>query len=228
MNTGAMKTSETQWMAYVDGELDAAGIAEVEAAMHEDPEFAAMVRAQQALRAHLQAAWAPVLDEPVPDRLAGVLRAPPRSRQAPVWLAAAASLVLGVLAASWWQSAPRDDMQWRDGNLQAGGELAHALQDRLTSDPGRSGVAVGLSFRDRDGDFCRSFVLEARSTAGLACRRDAGWQVVTLGTTRTQRGTLRQAASALPPAVLAEIDARVQGEPLDAEAERSARAAGWR
>ena len=45
MNTGAMKTSETQWMAYVDGELDAAGIAEVEAAMHEDPEFAAMVRA---------------------------------------------------------------------------------------------------------------------------------------------------------------------------------------
>ena len=83
MNTGAMKTSETQWMAYVDGELDAAGIAEVEAAMHEDPEFAAMVRAQQALRAHLQAAWAPVLDEPVPDRLAGVLRAPPRTGPEP-------------------------------------------------------------------------------------------------------------------------------------------------
>lgn len=42
-----------------------------------------------------------------------------------------------------------------------------------------------------------------------------------------QGGELRQAAS-LPPAVLAAIDARIEGEPLDAEAEAAALSAGWR
>ena len=49
-----------------------------------------------------------------------------------------------------------------------------------------------------------------------------------LGEAVPQAGEYRQASSALPPAVLAEIDARLQGEPLDAAAERKARDAGWR
>src|SRR3546814_8550981 len=60
----AMNVSEEQWMAYVDGELDADGVALVEAAMRADPRLAAQVVAQQRLRAQLQHEWAPVLDEP--------------------------------------------------------------------------------------------------------------------------------------------------------------------
>jgi len=39
---------------------------------------------------------------------------------------------------------------------------------------------------------------------------------------------MRQAGSALPPAVLADIDARIDGPSLDVQAERQARAQGWR
>jgi hypothetical protein len=43
-----------------------------------------------------------------------------------------------------------------------------------------------------------------------------------------RRGQMRQASTSLPAAVLADIDARIQGESLDARAERDARARGWR
>jgi len=39
---------------------------------------------------------------------------------------------------------------------------------------------------------------------------------------------MRQAGSTLPPAVLADIDARIDGQALDADGERKARAHGWR
>lgn len=41
-------------------------------------------------------------------------------------------------------------------------------------------------------------------------------------------GAMRQAASALPPAVLQAIDARIAGDPLDAARKRQARDRGWR
>lgn len=39
---------------------------------------------------------------------------------------------------------------------------------------------------------------------------------------------MRQAASALPPAVLAAVDAAMAGDALNAEQEKAARDAGWR
>lgn len=224
-----MNVSEAQWMAYVDGELDADGAARVEAAMRDDPVLAAKVVAQQRLRTHLRRAWEPVLDEPVPDRFRDALRAPPPARRSPVWLAAAASLLLGVVATTWWQATrPGAPVQFADGTLTAHGGLAEALDHRLSADPARGGIGVGLSFRSRDGDYCRSFALDAQSLAGLACRRGGGWQVVALGTHEAQAPGLRQASSPLPPAVLAEVDARLLDEPLDADGERRAREAGWR
>lgn len=222
-----MSVSEQQWMAYVDGELDAAAAARVEAAMRDDPELAVKVAAQQRLRTRLRREWAPVLDEPVPQRLAAALHVRPRTAHPPVWLAAAASLLLGVLAASWWHATPRQAVQLTDGALVARGVLDEALTSRLTADPAFDGVETGLSFRSRAGDYCRSFVLSGESLAGLACRRADGWQVVALGTVQAPAGGLRQASTALPPAVLAEIDLRLQGDPLDAAGERRARDAGW-
>ncbi len=40
-------------------------------------------------------------------------------------------------------------------------------------------------------------------------------------------GELRQAASSLPPAVQAAVDARLRGDVFDAQQERAARDAGW-
>jgi hypothetical protein len=243
-----MNIDEAQLMAYVDGELDAAAAARIEAAMAMDPRLAARVQRQVALRAQLGAAYAGVLDEAVPvrlvDRVSGTAGGtaagrPPaslRSRRprwsAREWTALAASVLLGVLLARVLPLAPDTGPNGRlvDAAMLARGDLEQALDKRLAGDPDAARVVTGLSFRDRDGDYCRSFsVGKPRPLAGLACRDEAGWRVVALAETQvTSAGGLRQAASTLPASLLAEVDARIDGDPLDAEQERAARAAGWR
>lgn len=224
-----MNVTEEQWMAYVDGELDASGAARVEAAMRADPALAGRVAGQRRLRARLQRECAPALDEPVPARLRSALasRTQRRSR-ATVWLAAAASLVVGVLVATWWRSAAQPPLMLAGDGLAASGALAGALDHQLGAEAAPGHVVTSVSFRSRDGHYCRGFTLPAPALSGLACRRVDGWRIVALGAARAHGEGLRQASSALPPAVLAEIDARIAGEPLDAAGERRVRDAGWR
>ena len=56
-------------MAFADGELDAASRDAIEQAMLQDPVLARKVAQHQALRAQVFAAFSPVLNEPVPERL---------------------------------------------------------------------------------------------------------------------------------------------------------------
>jgi len=51
--------------------------------------------------------------------------------------------------------------------------IATAFNRHLSGKPGS--VCVALSFRDRQGGFCRSF--SARHVAGMACRDNGGWQL---------------------------------------------------
>lgn len=67
-----MSFSDETLMAYADGELTPPERAEVERAMRGDPELAARVVRHQALRADVFAAFAPVLEEPVPARLSAI------------------------------------------------------------------------------------------------------------------------------------------------------------
>ena len=243
-----MKPSDEMLMAYVDGELDAAAVAEVEAALAADPALLAQVQQQRALRARLQSAFAPVLDEPVPTRLREAVDAPARppvidlsavraDRAArrwgpPQWAAMAASLFLGVVLARWLPDGMEASLQsTADGGLMARGDLAAALEQQLASEPASStAVAVGVSFKGADGRYCRALAWHGeRVLTGLACRGVGGWQVPILQEAEVlPGGELRMAATALPAAVLAEIDARIDGEPLDADGERQARERGWR
>lgn len=249
-----MKIDEQRLMAFVDGQLDPAEAARVEAAIAADPALAAEVARQRALADALRSAYAAELDEPVPAQLQALLAderaaATParvlafehgRSRAGrrsvvppgfgpPAWLGLAAVLVLGLAVGTWFGRGGADFGPDGDGHLVARGALASALEHRLAADAPQD-VAVGLSFRDRDGRWCRSFVRGGDAPlAGLACRdRDGRWRLPVLGETTLPGDGLRQAAAALPPAVLAEVDARLAGEPADAEAERRARDAGWR
>lgn len=248
-----MNVSEEMLMAYVDGELDAADAAMVEAAMRADPDVSAMVSRALALRERISRAYAPVLDEPVPERLlaAAASAAPgvgkgkvvaldsarsPRVASARAWrwpqlAALAASVALGALIAPWLRPDGVPVMLDASGGaLLASGELARTLDNRLAAEDTDEGeVAVGLSFRASDGRYCRTFILAPPySMAGLACRDASGWQVSALGEAKPYGGELRLASTALPPAVLAEVDARLEDDPLDADAERAARDAGWR
>jgi anti-sigma factor RsiW len=236
-------------MAYVDGELSPAQAAQVEAAMAADPAVADAVARQFALRRSLGEAYAPVLDEPMPEALTRMLRPsnaepgnvvtlPPRAAPAPrprwgvpQWAAMAASLLLGVAVSQWVSKPDAALVRTEGGALVAGAELASSLEQQLASSPQPgAAVAVGLTFRDAAGHYCRSFSVEgSQPLAGLACRESGGdWKVPMIVESTAQAGELRQASTAIPAAVLAEATARMSGDPLDAAEERKARDAGWR
>lgn len=244
-----MSVDTEMLMAYVDGELTPAQAAQVEAAIAADPAIADAVARQFALRRSLGEAYAPVLDEPVPEALTRMLRpsdaasgnvVPLPSRAAPVsrsrwgvpqWAAMAASLLLGVAVSQWVSKPDAALLRTEGGALVAGAGLANSLEQQLASSPQPgAAVAVGLTFRDAAGHYCRSFSVEgSQPLAGLACRERGGdWKVPMVVESTAQAGELRQASTAIPAAVLAEATTRMSGDPLDAEEERRARDAGWR
>jgi hypothetical protein len=240
-------------MAYADGELDERQSAEISAAIEADPALARRVEQHRAMRAEVAGAFATVLDQPLPDRLvesahgpAGspadgtrsgkVLQFPARSARASAtpwrareWWAMAASVVLGAMI-SWKLFAPGESalVTASNGALVASGALAEALDRQLASTQrGVEPVLIGLTFRARDGNFCRSFALRGADTAGLACRVDGQWLIPVTAAAPASGGGVRQAASP-PPAVLTAIEARISGEALDASGEENARLGGWR
>jgi hypothetical protein len=244
--------SEETLMAYVDGELDGPAREQVEIALAADPEAARRVAAQRALRSTLRAGFDPVLNAPVPARLVSLVRSaarPPTSGKVlpfrakpaarPPWMqwgSLAASFVLGGLV---WYFASRQYLAGpfteQHGVIVASGSLARALSEQLASQQDASAaVQIGVSFRSKSGEYCRTFRLQGSSgTAGLTCREPAGWRVDVLahsagsaGSAATQ-GPYRQAASALPATVLRAVDDAIAGDPLDAAAEAQARASGW-
>lgn len=69
-----MNITDHELQAYVDGELAPADAARVQAACAADPELAARLAREQRVRERVRGAFNGVLDEPVPDRLAALLR----------------------------------------------------------------------------------------------------------------------------------------------------------
>ena len=251
-----MNLSDESLMAFVDGELDAAQRADVERALAGDAVLQARVTEMQAQRRRVAAAFANVLDEPMPERLASLLADPPGAPHSTVvslgaaraaraeraqrrampswaqWGGMAASVLLGVLLGLQFasRSGHNDDgaLGMRDGRLVAGGPIEQALATQLAgANTSGSPVAVQLSFVDRAGAYCRTF--STASVAGLACRRDGQWAVQALAAAEgTADGAMRQASSSLPRAVLDAVDQRIAGDALDAERERQARDHSWR
>jgi negative regulator of sigma E activity len=245
--------------AYVDGELEDAERARIEQAIAQDAHLAQRVAQQRALRDRLRGAYNGVLKEAVPQRLmqAAKLRTPAGPAQV-IDLARvraerarrgnaqrqikvrrygiAASVVVGVMAGVLIQrlAAPRALTELHDGSLLARGALAQALNQQLAggASPGAA-VHVGLSFRARSGNYCRTFAVSgSRSLVGLACRDQEQWQLLDLeaveGSSATGTGqNLRMAASNLPAALLQAVNDHISGDPLNAAAEARARSNGW-
>lgn len=95
------RVDESQLMAYVDGELDAAGVAEMERAIAADPALERRVQLLRDTTAALHAAFNPTLNEPVPERLLAPLGAqvkkPWRPGAVRRYMAMAATLAIAVL-----------------------------------------------------------------------------------------------------------------------------------
>lgn len=265
--------TDSSLMAFADGELETEQSTQLQAALMLDNALQERLVAITQQRERLIAAFAPVLAEPIPDRLSQLLRAPaaaapsqaapnvvdlgaaraqkeqrdaeqalqasaPR-RAMPTWAqwgGMAASVVLGVLMGSQLQPTAKGvDIGLQGGKLLAGGAIEKSLSTQLASDT-RSAqgsgapVAVQLSFVDKRGHYCRTF--STGQLAGLACQDQGQWavqQLVTAEATPHASSTdMRQASSALPRALLDAVDQHIAGDTLNADAERAARAQGWK
>lgn len=241
-----MRFSDEMLMAYADGELDLVARAEIEAAMAKDPAVARAVERHRMLGGKIRTAYDGVLEEPVPAELAALVADPEGARvvelasvraarriavgrwQLPAWTAIAASMFLGLFVGLLLFRGSAGPYEETDRGLLARGELAEGLATELASAPGRSKVRIGVSFRNRDGDFCRSFTYERGAPlAGLACHSGEDWKIRVLAEMPSSSGELRAAAS-MPMAVLHAVDVSIAGQALDAVAEEKAREAGWR
>lgn len=247
-----MQFSDETLMAYADGEVDADTRRQIEAAMALDPALAERVAKHRALRADLGSAFGGVLDEPVPSRLLDAANSSPATKRSatvtdlsaaraaksgdkksrswswPEWTAIAASLLIGVLAGrSALQPAQSEMFATTSGGIVATGELSAALSDQLSGTAKDANVQIGLTFRAKGGNYCRSFA--AGTAAGFACREDAQWRVRALNEVGAHAtgGEYRMAGSELPPAILSAIDDVMEGEALDQEQEQAARERGW-
>jgi hypothetical protein len=252
-----MTISDETLMAYADGELDAAARAAVESAMREDPQIETRVAAHRTLRRKVQAAYSAELSEDVPERLltaarggestrskvvnlqdarAAMERSASRARPVrPQWRTAgaiAASLIAGVgLGFFMWGQTGSPLMRSAGGALVARGQLAQALSTQLAAEQSRSSpVQIGVSFRAKSGDYCRTFALSgAVSPSGLACRRGGEWQVQSLIQEAGPVGDsgYRTAGSAMSETILKSVEGQIAGEPLDQAGERAARQRSW-
>lgn len=224
--------------AFVDGELDDLTARRIEREAETDAALATEIARHRALKHRLAAHFEPIAEEAVPDRLRALLAVDdkvdtslaarrdakrPRFFTATHWGALAASLALGLtIGLKPWM--PAADVTAERGTIVASGSLARALDTQLASNQSQgAGIRIGLSFRDRDGRYCRSF--ESVTLNGIGCRDGGRWQLE-----RTARGggdtDYRQASSGELAAAAA---AMMAGEgPLDADAERAARDGGWK
>ncbi|MGD9966028.1 MAG: zf-HC2 domain-containing protein [Hyphomonadaceae bacterium] len=230
-----MSISDEKLMAYADGELDPAERAEIEAAIAADENARTKVAMHQDMRARLAAAFDGALDEPVPQQL--IAAAAPRAadvvnlaeRRAAKWSmrewsAMAASIAAGLLIGVGVMNTQAPLIAATDTGLAARGALTQALNTQLASDQAGA-VRIGLSFRTREGRYCRTFQLTRGETAGLACRSESGWDVA-MTSHSVGGGEVRTAGASAE--ILAAVDEMIAGEPLDAAGEAAARNAGWR
>jgi hypothetical protein len=240
-----MTLRDEELMEYADGQMSAMDAKRVEAAMAADPALAARVARFRAVRRALHTAYDSVLSEPVPERLRALLgdvaaNEPPapvidlaahREKRSvrfgpPAWAAMAASLIVGVLVGR--AVLPSGDLVVDDGRY-AGAELARVLDTRLASEATNQSDAtrIGLTFRAKDGEICRTFSHAERTgaTSGLACREGERW-AVQLAVHGDAQGEFRQ-AGADAPAILDSVDAMISGEPFDATQERASRDQSW-
>lgn len=247
-----MKFTDEMLMAYADGEVDTATRTAIEAAAATDPRMAEVIARHRQLRTLLRREFAPILDEPVPSRLleaaecgeaaprsaevrelqpgAAATVAPARRGLWPAWVAMAATFVLGAFVGGALRDAPSGPFEARNDRLVAAGELAKTLSTVLAREarPG-SAIRPGLSYRTVEGELCRTFAIS--HSAGLACREGEHWRVdllEPLPAVEVRTDHYRMAGVELPPALRDALEARIDGDPLDAAGEAAARDRGWR
>lgn len=234
-------------MRRADGELSPAESQAIDQAAEADPRLAERLRLMRATREQTLSAFpleagpqdgvlaaliagspSQTRAEPAPVRRPG-LRLPERLRSRGFLVGWGSGAVMAIASALVAVALLPSSANLLDTAGQLDDvALMRVLDDRLAAEgPTDAGYAVGLTYRDHEGDWCRTFLAAEAGYAGLACRQGDAWRLEALARSEAQSGQLRTASSAIPDAVLAAVDATAAGDPLDAEAEARARDTGW-
>ena len=229
--------------AYVDGALDSATAARLEADSRNDAALAARIARQRELSARLRAEYDPVLAEPVPQRLRDALvpsaavtpigaarkAAPRASWSLREWAALAAAVVLGaVLGPFVFRGSSGLPIVSEGGRLVAAEYLDAALSTQIAGATAED-ARIDLSFRATNGEYCRVFELRT-GMGGVACRRDGRWSVEVLDASASptsEPGGFRQASSALSPAIVSAMTTLGASEAMTLDEERQRLGSGW-
>ena len=234
---------EEKFFAWLDGELPADEAARVETEVAADPRLSQLAEDHRKMAAGLRGAFAKVEAQPVPERLAGIVSqergkvvdlAEARERRLhrkppSLWVqmgALAATLVVGIITGNLLTGGVPSPIGAEGGRLVASAELEDALYARLASMPADSGPRIGLTFRDKTGTICRTF--KEQATSGLACREGGDWRIRNLYQPPEGQTPDYRMASGQDPQLMEAVEASIDGEPFDAEQERSAMEQGWR
>ena len=233
-----MTVSPELLTAYADGELDAETARTVEVQIAGNEQLRADLAKYRALRARLSAHFAPIAEQPIPDRLRLMvmgedqetstiidfatqakrrLTPTPPARWAR-WAgpALAATLVLAFIG---FGLRPK-------GNGYAEGDLAQALDSQfVATQPANAPVRVLLTFQDKQGQYCRGF--SGQASAGIACRDERGWRLIKMLDGASGSATEYRQAGGANMAIMTAAQDMTAGEALDAEQEARAAQLGW-
>lgn len=224
--------------AYADGAVEAQELAAIEQALAQNPALRERLDAHRRLHAALSAHFGPVAGEPVPEHLRAMLQpqapvvdlAVAREKKGegrslfrwPQYGAMAASLAVGLVAGQFAFSS-EGPVGMEDGAMVARADLARDLDTQLASAPNGGDTRIGLTFADGEGRICRTF--DRSDLSGIACHVGGDWRMAMTATPSGAAGEYRQASA---PAVLAQAQEMMAGEPFDAATERTVRDRGWR
>jgi anti-sigma factor RsiW len=131
-----MKLSENELHAYLDDQLDGESRRAIEAHLAQTPEDAARVAAYREQNAALHAAFDPVLDEPVPDRLRHI----DTSRRAARVAVAAGWFAAGIFI-GWFANAVLTDWPHAAASFPRQAAIAHAVYSPEVRHPVEVGAA---------------------------------------------------------------------------------------
>ena len=231
-------TDDEQFFAWLDGELDADAASLVEARVRASPALSARAEEHRRLAEGLHHAFAPVMAASAPaPKFEGAEVVDLSSRSAkpgrrawlsgPQWFAAAASLAVGIVVGTQLLPGPTAESgQGSDDLVVASSALDRALDTQLASVAGAGLPRVGLTFRGKSGELCRTY--RDVDASGLACREGDAWRIK--GAFRPAEGQSAdyRMASGEDPRLAELVDQKIAGEPFDADQERRALENGWR
>lgn len=233
-------------MRGIDGELTPEQGARIDADAEADADLADRLRSMRSLRTAAREAF-PARPDPRDQALARLIVGADRSqvsrwaglrravaaafepRRAGLWGGlAVATFVAGVFAGPLLKG-PEPAFTIAPGGEIADSGLVDVLNSRLAADGADAqGRAVTLTYRDTDGNWCRTFRAGDADIAGLACRQEGRWTIQAVAPLGQAGGEIRTAAADIPPVILSAVDASLGSETLDPLTEARARDAGWR